>query len=108
MIVVVNKFVPFKGFSGISIWPFLFIRSRKFKEDFLFLNHEKIHLKQQRELLILPFYVWYLLEYVFRYAQTGNSRKAYRLISFEAEAYKNENNLQYLKSRKYWAFLAYL
>jgi hypothetical protein len=36
------------------------------KEDVLdkvFVNHEKIHLRQQLELLVLPFYVWYIIEF---------------------------------------------
>ena len=78
------------------------------KNDTVLLNHEKIHLKQQLELLILPFYIWYVLEFVFRFIQHKNRHAAYINISFEKEAYVNERNLQYLNERRFWRFLKYL
>ena len=33
---------------------------------------------------------------------------AYEKISFEQEAYRNENSSNYLKNRKFWEFLKYL
>ena len=33
---------------------------------------------------------------------------AYRRISFEREAYANENSMNYLKERKFWNFRKYL
>lgn len=74
----------------------------------LLLNHERIHLRQQAELLILPFYVWYVLEYFFRLSTHRNKNEAYRNISFEREAYANEHNPDYIKHRKLWGFLKYL
>ena len=108
MIVVVNKFVPFNGFSAISLWPFVFLKNPQLLKDPVFLNHEKIHLRQQIEMLILPFYMWYLLEFLLRCAKTGDSKIAYRSISFEVEAYEKESDLSYLKNRKNWSFLTYL
>jgi len=78
------------------------------KHDTVLLNHEKIHLKQQLELLILPFYLWYILEFVFRFIQYRNWQTAYKNISFEKEAYLNEGNLHYLNERRFWRFLKYL
>ncbi len=74
----------------------------------LLLNHERIHLRQQAELLILPFYVWYVLEYFVRLLAYKNKKEAYRNISFEREAYANESDPDYLKHRKFWSFLKYL
>jgi hypothetical protein len=74
----------------------------------VFINHEKIHLRQQLELLILPFYVWYLVEYLFRLVQFKDRKKAYYNISFEREAYANEKNLHYLKQRSFWEFLKFI
>ena len=34
-----------------------------------------------------------------------NHQQAYRSISFEKEAYQNENDMNYLKIRKRWAYL---
>lgn len=72
------------------------------------INHERIHLRQQVELLILPFYVWYLTEYFINRLRGQSKNQAYRNISFEKEAYNNDENLEYLKQRSIWAFLRYL
>lgn len=71
------------------------------------LNHERIHLRQQIELLIIPFYLCYGIEFIIRYFQYKNWDKAYRNISFEREAYGNESDLEYLKKRKFWGFLKF-
>ncbi len=72
------------------------------------MNHEKIHLKQQLELLIIPFYLIYTIEFLVRLFQYKKRNLAYRNISFEREAYTNEFNLGYLKRRPFWRFLKYL
>lgn len=78
------------------------------KNDKVFLNHERIHLKQQVELLLVFFYLWYGIEFIIRLIQYGNRREAYLNISFERESYSNESNLTYIKKRPIWAFLKYL
>lgn len=107
MIIISRYLVP-KGYTGISIFPFIFLKSKAFKKSVILVNHEKIHLRQQLELLIIPFYIWYSLEFLFRYMQYKNWYLAYKNISFEREAYSNDNNLDYLKSRVFWKFLKYL
>ena len=72
------------------------------------LNHERIHLRQQAELLVVFFYVWYGLEYLIRLIQYRNRHEAYKNISFEREAYANEKDLDYLKRRSFWEFLKYI
>ena len=37
-----------------------------------------------------------------------NGYIAYKNLSFEREAYKNEADLKYIKTRKHWAFLYYI
>lgn len=108
MIVVVNKFFLAKGFKGVSLWPFVVVRDKEIVEDAIFLNHERIHLKQQKELLVLPFYFWYAGEFLIRYILYRNAYKAYYNISFEREAYLNEFNLGYCTGRKFWSFTKYL
>jgi len=102
MIVLVNSLLLRKGFNGITLWPFILVRSKDLKEDPIFINHEKIHLRQQLELLIVFFYIWYGLEFLVRLLQYKNRYQAYRNISFEREAYKNEKDLDYLKRRSFW------
>ena len=71
-------------------------------------NHERIHTAQQRELLFVPFYIFYIIEWLIRLAQHGSWRKAYMNISFEREAYANGNNLEYLSKRKRYSWIKYL
>jgi hypothetical protein len=56
-----------------------------------------IHIRQQLELLILPFYILYLLNLAINYSVYKNIYTAYRNILFEREAYENDSNLNYLK-----------
>jgi hypothetical protein len=72
------------------------------------LNHEKIHIRQQVELLVLPFFIWYFIEFLIRFLRCRNGKVAYHSISFEKEAYQNENNLSYLTSKKWYSFLSFL
>lgn len=66
-------------------------------------NHERIHTAQQRELLFLPFYVLYLLEWLLLFMRFRNWHKAYVNISFEKEAYGNGRDLHYLSLRRHFA-----
>ncbi|WP_299247034.1 hypothetical protein [uncultured Aquimarina sp.] len=108
MPIVVNKYLIGRHFVGIALWPFIVVKDHHLKRDEVFINHEKIHLKQQLELLVIPFYFVYLTEYLIRLIQYRNSKEAYRNISFEREAYEMETELSYLKHRKFWSFIKYL
>lgn len=72
------------------------------------INHERIHTEQMKELLFVPFYILYGLEWLVRLAQYRDSFKAYRNISFEREAYANGDNPDYLKTRRRYAWLKML
>lgn len=108
MLLIVAKYLIPKGYRGLTIFPFVFVKYRMDKGNRIFINHEKIHLRQQLELLIIPFFIWYLLEYCLRLVQYQNANLAYRNISFEREAYGNESNLKYLKNRFFCSFIKYL
>lgn len=92
---------------GMALFPFVLLRDPEDAEDEVLLNHEKIHLKQQTELLILPFYIWYLAEYFFFRAKGHDSYEAYRNISFEREAFENEEDLAYPEKRRFADFWSY-
>jgi hypothetical protein len=87
-----------QGIRALAFYPFIIMPRTTIIDDEL-INHEKIHLRQQLEMLVIPFYVWYLIALY---------RKGYMGISFEKEAYANEKNLQYLKKRSIFAFRKYL
>ncbi|KOS08416.1 hypothetical protein AM493_18400 [Flavobacterium akiainvivens] len=105
--VIASKYLVPKGYAGMAIFPFILVGD---KNDInpTFLNHERMHLRQQLELLILLFYLWYVLEYLFRLIQYKNHDLAYRNISFEREAYANERNPDYLTTRSFWRFTKHL
>lgn len=107
MILIVFKYFTPKGFRGLTFYPFVFLADENDKLNEIFINHEKIHIRQQLELLIVPFYIWYFTEYLFRLIQFRDKKKAYYAISFEREAYENEKDLEYLKSRSFWRFIQY-
>ena len=107
MKVVQNKLIPFKGFVAIMLFGFLFTRN-KFKIDKVTYNHESIHEKQMYELLIIPFYIWYIIEFLIRFVRYLNFYKAYRNICFEREAFGKERDFNYLSDRKHYSFLKYL
>jgi hypothetical protein len=101
MIIVRTKHIPFGHFSAINLLGVLFVHPGVYLSNEL-INHERIHTAQMLELGILPFYVVYLVEWLFRLMMRGN---AYRNISFEREAYANERNLDYLRQRPHYAWM---
>lgn len=108
MKIVINKrFVP-KGYAGISLFPFVVLAKAEYKENKVLINHEAIHIQQQKELLVLPFFIWYGLNYLYNLFKYKNHREAYHNIIFEREAYGNQYDLEYLKNRKRYAFKKYL
>jgi hypothetical protein len=106
--VIVSKYLVPKGYLAITIWPFIFVRNKGLKDVDSLISHEKIHLKQQLELLILLFYIWYGIEYLVHYIKYKDHLKAYRSISFEVEANTYENDLDYLNTRKLFSWFKYL
>jgi hypothetical protein len=108
MIIIVTKYLIPKGFRGLTLFPFVFIKAKTMRKDEVLLNHERIHLKQQLELLVVFFYVWYGIEFLWRWMQYRNGYLAYANVSFEKEAYANEHNLYYTTQRSFWGFVKYL
>jgi len=106
--IFISKYIVPKGFSGITLFPFIFLIDENLKYITTLIHHEKIHLQQQKELLMIFFYIFYGLEWFFKLIKYRNRYLAYKNLSFEKEAYQNEKNLNYLKTRKAWAFLNYL
>jgi len=106
-VILISKYIVPRGYIGITIFPFVILKTKKLKQDLVLLNHEKIHLRQQIELLVIPFFIIYVFEFLIRLIQYGKWNLAYRNISFEREAYANEKDLNYLKSRSFLKFKSY-
>lgn len=130
MKIVRNRYIPFPGYKAINLFGVLFVKNNAKLSD-VDINHEKIHSEQYKEvtylsvslfgviglifgnliILISPFiyYILYVLEWLIRLIQfRQGSYMAYRNISFEREAYQNQEDLYYLKGRKFLGFLNYL
>lgn len=72
------------------------------------INHEKIHTAQQRELLFLPFYVLYGIEWRLKFLKYRSWKDTYYNISFEREAYTHGNDLSYLPQRSNYSWIKYI
>ena len=102
MKVIYNKHFPWGGFFAINICGLVFCRSDKGRMSAVERNHEYIHTLQQREMLYVGFYVWYVVEFIWRYLACRNWMKAYRNISFEREAYQKQHDLTYRYHRRHY------
>lgn len=72
---------------------------RNESEKNMHINYRFLDIKKN-----IIFYIIYFFEWLWRVLFTKNrfSHKAYRNISFEQEAYKNEMNLLYLATRNHF------
>ena len=86
-----NRRFPKKGFRAITLYPFVFYKGELPQET---INHESIHGRQQKELLIIGFYMAYVIEWLF---------EEYRTICFEEEARAHQYDDNYLNNRKWFA-----
>ncbi|WP_422105859.1 hypothetical protein [Winogradskyella sp.] len=107
VVILILKYLVPKGYLGMTVFPFMFLKHKRLKWNKVLVNHEKIHLRQQIELLIVPFFIIYGFEFLVRWFQYKEWGLAYRNMSFEREAYENEKDLDYLDSRSFWEFINY-
>ncbi len=107
MILIIHQ-IKYLKISGITLFPFIILRDKQLIHDKRIMNHERIHIRQQLELLVLPFYVLYLIEFGVGLVKYKNRMDAYMNISFEKEAYRNDADLNYLKNRRWCAWLKLL
>lgn len=98
--IIYNKLIPFRGFTCINIFGVLFVREEYGKLSRVEINHESIHTAQMKELGYVLFYVIYVVEWIIHLCKVKNSKRAYYRISSEKEAYRHQENLTYLKTRK--------
>lgn len=97
MIKVKNKIIPFGKFKVMAIYPFVFYKGDELRQKTI--NHESIHFKQQKECLIIPFYILYFIFWLIY---------GYRNIPFEREAINNDHKSTYLVVRKRFEWIKYI
>ena len=109
-IVIKNSKIPealsfFIDIYAITLFPFIIIKDEG--NDYV-INHEKIHIEQQKELWVIGFYllyVYYWLKGKFKKQSNGD---AYMNIPFEREAYTKQYDFNYLENRERNAWKNYL
>ena len=101
--IIYNDYIPLKGFSALNMCGIIFARNEYKPLDEITINHENIHTTQAKELLYIPFYLIYGIEYLIKLAVYRDTDKAYNNLYFEKEAYAHEKDLNYLKKRKHYA-----
>lgn len=104
MKIIYNKLLPSKGFVALNLFGVIFARKEYNPITARTIHHESIHTAQMKEMLYLFFYLWYGIEWIVRLIQCKNKIEAYRNISFQREAYMNDMNPEYLKSRKMFSW----
>ena len=90
-----------KNFLALTLGEFILAREPL---DRYAVNHELIHVAQQRELLYIPFFIWYGIEWLGLCIKYRDALKAYYNIRFEKEAYRHQKDLSYLKNRKHYRY----
>lgn len=106
MILIKNKWFPFGNYKAINICGIVFYKGNDLSNKTI--NHEKIHTKQMIEMLFIFFYLWYGFEYLIIRLFHKKQNDAYHDVSFEEEAYNNDDNLNYIDTRKHYAWFKYI
>lgn len=128
MIVIKNKLIPFGSYTSINLFGIVFTKEDMTEKS---INHERIHSVQLFEialvaaiiiglivylanasywwmLMSLPvYYVWYCCEYMWISVMHDKQICAYKDISFEEEAHANDDDLNYIRTRKPFAWFKY-
>jgi len=103
--IVPKLFSVFISAYAITLYPYIFIRD---EGNEITINHERIHLKQQKELLVIGFYILYVLFWLVNLVRYRSFFLAYSAIPFEREAYQNEEDWVYTLNRKKYAWIKYI
>lgn len=106
MKIIYNKIIPFGNYDIINLFGILFSKVKNISEYDI--NHEDIHTEQMKEMGYIFFYLWYCIEYLLIRIFHKKQGDAYRDVSFEEEAYNNDHNLDYIKTRKHYSWIKYI
>lgn len=105
--IIIKSNLILKPYICMNLFGLLLARDKLLIDKYV-VNHERIHTQQQKELLFIPFYILYVLEWLFRLFQYKQQHNAYMNISFEREAYKYGHDLTYLSKRKPYSWIKFL
>lgn len=106
---IYSKLIPAKGYISILILWWMVIREEYRDSAPWFAEiHETIHLRQELEMGIILFYVWFVVEFLIKLMITLSWSRAYRSVAFEQEAYRNQLEKSYLERRPAFAWLRFV
>ncbi len=108
MKIIYNKHFPFGSYWAINIFGIIFARKDYGKLGAVERNHEYIHTLQQREMLFVFFYIVYFMEWLVKLCYYRNLYATYRNLSFEREAYHNQQYMNYRYVRRPFAWMKYI
>ena len=109
-IVIQNSKIPehlsiFINISAITLFPFII--SKNEMSD-ITLRHELIHIEQQKELLVIFFYILYVWYWLKGKVEGMTNDEAYMNIPFEQEAYRKMYDEDYLDKRERHSWRKYI
>ena len=109
-IIIQNSKLPvylsiFINIGAITLFPFII--SRDEMSD-VTVRHEIIHIEQQKELLVVFFYILYVGYWLKGKVKGMTNDEAYMNIPFEQEAYRKMYDEDYLAKRKRHAWRKYI
>ena len=96
------------SYSAQSLLFFIILREESMRSDKALINHERIHFRQQVELLFIFHWILYGGFYIYHLIRLQGHEAAYHRIPFEREAYEFEGDLSYLRRRKLFSWLKFL
>ena len=92
MKIIYNSKIPkLIGVGGITLYPFVCVAYTKEDCSHTLIRHELIHVRQIKEVGFFKFYISYIWQYLLGRFQGLNHSESYLAISFEVEAYQNQN-----------------
>ena len=94
----------FINISAITLFPFIISRDEMADVT---IRHEMIHIEQQRELLVIFFYILYVWYWLKGKIKGMTNDEAYMNIPFEQEAYRKMYEPNYLENREKHAWRKY-
>lgn len=95
--------------GAVALFPFIIVRDTKILENREYINHESIHIRQYIETLVFGLIIISLFQYFYALLILRKSRiQAYYFMSHEQEAHQNDENPDYLKTRKWFTYYRYL
>ena len=109
-IIIQNSKIPvylsiFINITAITLFPFNISRNEM---DVVTIRHEMIHIEQQRELLVVFFYILYVWYWLKGKVKGMSNDDAYMGIPFEQEAYRKMYDEEYLENREKYAWRNYI